>query len=637
MAPFLPRSLRFQDFDLRQIRAVSQAKALYRFIAGYRTIYLAALTSLAVAGYARSQFATVIRRFTDDVLLARNFEDFYWYGLAFLGLAAVAGSCTFWGGRQAARTAEGAVRRLRVFLYDHLQHLPFACHDRMQTGELIQRSSSDVEEVRRLLAEHFTGVGRILTISSMSFIAMFGLTPRLALISAIVIPISIFVSTRFWKYLSQIFFDFQDQEARLSSLLQENLYGARVVRAFAREMHEIRRFDVANETLLRRGKRMVRFHNIYWPSMDILLSAQMLISLLLGSSMAIQGEISIGTYLAFVSLLSLMLGPIRHLGRIFAMSSQSLVSLGRIRDIIEERREDLEEGDYIPAGPLQGAIRYENVSFSYDDPNFETEEMRNPPVVLHDISFSAGPGQVVAILGSTGSGKTSVMNLLPRFYDATSGQIFLDGVDLTRYPRAILRRHIGIVLQEPFLFSRSIRENIRYGSDREVSEEEIQNAARAANIHDSIMSFPKGYDTIVGEQGVTLSGGQRQRMAIARTILKDPQILILDDATSAVDAATERHIRDALQNLMQRRTTFIIAHRISSIATADKILVMDGGRIVQAGTHNELAAVEGLYKQVFHLQTSIEAELMEELASAGGETPTEPNGSNPIQQVQQAY
>ena len=627
MATSLPRSLRLQDFDLRQLRGVSQVKALYRFIAGYRAIYLAALVSLAVAGYARSQFATVIRRFTDDVLMAQRFEGLYWYGLAFLGLAAVAGTCTFWGGRQGARTAEGAVRRLRVFLYDHLQYLPFACHDRMQSGELIQRSSSDVEEVRRLLAEHLTGVGRILTISSMSFIAMFDLQPRLALVSSIVIPISILVSARFWRYLSQIFFDVQDQEARLSSMLQQNLYGARVVRAFARERHEIGRFDVANETLLRRGRRMVRFHNIYWPCMDLLLATQMLGSLTLGSWMAVQGEITVGTYLAFLSLLSLMIGPIRHLGRIFALSSQSLVSLNRIRDIIEERREDLFAGDFTPEGPLQGDIRYEHVSFAYDDPNIETQEMRNPPVVLHDISFTAEPGQVVAILGATGSGKTSVMNLLPRFYDATGGHIFLDGVDLTRYPRAILRRHIGIVLQEPFLFSRTIRENIRYGAEREVSEEEIQNAARAANIHDNVMTFPRGYDTVVGEQGVTLSGGQRQRLAIARTILKDPQILILDDATSAVDAETERHIRDALQLLMRGRTTFIIAHRISSISTANKILVMDGGRIVQAGTHSELAAQAGLYQQVFQLQTGIEAELTAELATAVGASPPDPNGS----------
>ncbi len=627
-----PRSLRLQDFDLRRIRGVSQAKALYRFIAGYRVIYLAALAALAISGFARSQFATVIRRFTDDVLLAQNFKDLHWYGLAFLGLAGVAGTCTFWGSRQAARTAEGAVRRLRVFLYDHLQHLPFARHDHMQSGDLIQRSSSDVEEVRRLLAEHFTGVGRIFTISSMAFLAMFDLHARLALVSAVVIPISVFVSTRFWRHLAQIFFDFQDQEARLSSLLQENLYGARVVRAFARERHEIGRFEAANATLRHRGRRMVRFHNIYWPSMDLLLATQMVGSLMLGSWMAVQGEISVGTYLAFVSLLSLMIGPIRHLGRIFALSTQSLVSLDRIRTIIEERREPLHAGDHVPESPLQGDIRYENVSFAYDVPASDTAEGRRPPAVLHDISFTAAPGQIVAILGSTGSGKTSVMNLLLRFYDASAGHIYLDGVDLTRYPRAALRRHIGIVQQDPFLFGRTIRENIRYGAAQEVSEEEIQNAARAANIHDSVMSFPKGYDTIVGEQGVTLSGGQRQRLAIARTILKDPKILILDDATSAVDAETERFIRDALQQLMQGRTTFIIAHRISSIATADKILVMDGGRIVQAGAHAELAAQAGLYRQVFQLQTSIEAELTEELAAAG--KPPPPNGLAPGLQVQ---
>ncbi len=620
MATSLPRSLRLQDYDLRQLRGIAQARALYRFIAGYRALYLAALVALAMAGFARSQFATIIRRFTDDVLLAQNFTNLSWYGAAFLGLAAVAGLCTFWGGRQAARTAEGAVRRLRVFLYDHLQHLPFACHDRMQSGELIQRASSDVEEVRRLLAEHFTGVGRIMAISSMSFVAMFSLHPRLALVSAIVIPISIFMSTRFWRHLSQIFFEFQDQEAHLSSMLQQNLYGARVVRAFARELHEISRFEVANETLLRRGKRMVRFHNIYWPSMDLLLAAQMVGSLMLGSWMAIQGEISVGTYLAFVSLLSLLIGPIRHLGRIFALSSQSLVSLRRVRDIIEERREPLHEGDHRPAGPLQGVIRYENVSFAYDEPNFDASTTRAPPAVLHDISFTVQPGQVVAILGATGSGKTSVINLLLRFYDAAAGHIYLDGVELTRYPRAILRRQIGIVQQEPFLFGRSIRENIRYGAAQEVSEDEIRNAARAANIHDTVMAFPAGYDTVVGEQGITLSGGQRQRLAIARTLLKDPAILILDDATSAVDAETERTIRAALQQLMQGRTTFIIAHRISSIATADQILVMDGGRIVQSGTHEDLAAQAGLYRQVFQLQTSIEAELSAELARATTDT-----------------
>lgn len=612
----LPRSLRAQDFNLRLMRDVSTARALYRFIAGYRGLYAAALVALAVAALARAAFAYVIRFFTDEALLAGRYDRILWASLAFLGLAAVAGGLTFWGGRQAARTAEGAVRRLRVFLYDHLQHLPFAYHDRMPTGELIQRSSSDVEEVRRLWAEHFTGVARIATLSTMSFVAMLRLHPRLALVSAIVIPVAVIVSTLFWTRLARIYNAFQDQEARLSSLLQQNLYGARVVRAFAREAYEVSRFEVANARLYRRGRTVVRFHNIYWPSMDLLLSLQIVGSTLLGARMAIEGQISPGTYLAFTGLLGVMIGPIRHLGRVFALSAQSLVSFQRIAQIIAERREALDDGDCAPATALQGRVRYENVSFAYAAPADAAAATRPPPAVLRNVTFEAEAGSVIAILGSTGSGKTSLVNLLPRFYDYTEGRILLDGAELTRYSRRLLRRHIGIVQQEPFLFSRSVRDNITYGTARACTEAEVTAAARAANIHDAILSFAQGYDTRVGEQGVTLSGGQRQRLAIARTLLKDPRILILDDATSAVDADTEHAIREALQRLMRGRTTFIIAHRIASVAQADRILVMDAGRIVQAGTHAELAAQAGLYRDVFRLQTNIERDLAADIQAA---------------------
>ena len=612
----LPRSLRAQDFNLRLMRDVSTARALYRFIAGYRGLYAAALAALAVAALARAAFAYVIRFFTDEALLAGRYDRILWASLAFLGLAAVSGGLTFWGGRQAARTAEGAVRRLRVFLYDHLQHLPFAYHDRMQTGELIQRASSDVEEVRRLWAEHFTGVARIATLSVMSFLAMLRLHPRLALVSALVIPLAVLVSTLFWTRLARIYNAFQDQEARLSSMLQQNLYGARVVRAFAREAYEVSRFEVANALLYRRGRAMVRFHNIYWPSMDLLLSLQIVGSTLLGAWMAIDGQISPGTYLAFTGLLGVMIGPIRHLGRVFALSAQSLVSFERITQIIAERREALDDGDYAPPAAPQGRVRYENVSFAYAEPAGAASAARPPPGVLRNVTFAADAGSVIAILGSTGSGKTSLVNLLPRFYDYTEGRILLDGVELTRYPRRLLRRHIGIVQQEPFLFSRSVRDNITYGTDRVCTEAEVTAAAQAANIHDAILSFAQGYDTRVGEQGVTLSGGQRQRLAIARTLLKDPRILILDDATSAVDADTEQAIREALRRLMRGRTTFIIAHRIASVAHADQILVMDAGRILQAGTHAKLAAQAGLYRDVFRLQTNIEQELAADLRSA---------------------
>ncbi len=613
MSTDFPRSLRAQNYDLRALRGVSRKQALWRFLTGYRWIMLLAALALGIAALARASFSYVIRYFTDEVLLAQQFDRVLWIGLLFLGLAALSGALTFAGGRMAAASAEGVVRRLRVFLYDQLQHLPFAYHNRMQTGELIQRSSSDVEEVRRLLAEHLMGMGRIATLSSMSFVAMYRLQPSLALASLVVIPISILISTRFWNHLARVYNAFQDQEAHLSSLLQENLYGVRVVRAFAREPYEIRRFDVANTQLYQRGKRLVRFYNIYWPTMDIVLSLQMVISIFLGARLAVMGQITPGTFLAFTGLLGLMIGPIRHLGRIFALTTQALVSFARIMEIIEPSREPLDEGDHFPAHDLSGAVRYEDVSFTYEEEEESQPDRPAQPVVLHRISFDAQPGQVIAILGATGSGKTTLMNLLPRFHDYTEGHIYLDGVELKRYPRRYLRRQIGIVQQEPFLFSRSIRANITYGTERSCTEEEIQAVARAANIHDNILELPDGYDTIVGEQGVTLSGGQRQRIAIARTLLKDPALLILDDATSAVDADTEKSIREALQHLMKGRTTFVIAHRISSIAMADHILVMDQGRIIQAGTHDELLANPGIYAEVFHLQTTIEQELTADL------------------------
>ncbi|MPM34114.1 putative ABC transporter ATP-binding protein [bioreactor metagenome] len=272
--------------------------------------------------------------------------------------------------------------------------------------------------------------------------------------------------------------------------------------------------------------------------------------------------------------------------------------------IIREERDPLTQGDHLPEKAPAGKISFQNVSFEYES---------NEPI-LQDISFDIQPGQVVALLGSTGSGKTTLVNLLPRFYEYTSGKIYLDDVELNHYPRTYLRRHIGIVEQEPFLFSRTIRENISYGVGHEVTNEEIEAAARSAAIHEVILSFPEGYNTIVGEKGVTLSGGQKQRVTIARTILKNPRILIMDDSTSAVDTETEAEIRTALQSLMQQRTTFIIAHRIQSITNADLILVLDKGKIIQRGKHNDLVQQEGMYRQIFNIQTRIEDELEKEVS-----------------------
>ena len=331
-------------------------------------------------------------------------------------------------------------------------------------------------------------------------------------------------------------------------------------------------------------------HSTFWPLSDILCGFQMLGGFILAGIMAIQGEITIGTYPAYVGLVIWLIWPMRNLGRIIVNSSTGLVSYGRLTEIIKQDREPLLDGKVNPKEPVSGEIAFENVSFQYEDGSVE---------VIQDISFEVKPGQVVALLGSTGSGKTTLVNLLPRFYDYTNGRVMLDGVELVDYSRKYLRNQIGIVEQEPFLFSRSILDNITYGVGRRVPQEEVEKAARAASVHDVILSFPDGYKTLVGEKGVTLSGGQKQRVAIARTLLKNPRILILDDSTSSVDTETEAEIRQSLITLMENRTTFIIAHRIQSVMDADLILVLDNGKIVQKGQHQTLLQEEGIYRQIY--------------------------------------
>ena len=332
----------------------------------------------------------------------------------------------------------------------------------------------------------------------------------------------------------------------------------------------------------------------------------MLTGYLVGALMAINGEISVGTYLAYAGLIIWIIFPDAQPGTPDRAAVHRAGFVWPRDGNYQARPRTLDLGDYTPSGGVQGALVFKDIGFEY--------EPGSP--VLENINFSAQPGQVIALLGSTGSGKTSLVNLLPRFYEYTHGSILLDDVELKRYPRRFLRQQIGIVEQEPFLFSRSIRENIAYGVGREVTQDEIESAARAAAIHDVILTFPEGYDTMVGEKGVTLSGGQKQRVAIARTLLKNPRILIFDDSTSSVDTETEAEIREALVSLMKNRTTFIIAHRIQSIMIADQILVMDKGHIVQSGRHDDLVNREGIYRKIYEIQTRIEVELKKELASA---------------------
>jgi len=596
----------YYDIDLSQTITKNRLAGLWRLMKGYRWLYIGATLALAVATISRTGIYLVLRRFIDDVVMPRNFgSELIIIILMFIGLALFQGGFTFVSGSLAAKTAEGVTRRLRNYLFDHLQRLPYAYHADAQTGDLIARSTSDVDAINRFFSDQAIGIGRILLMFIINFVALLQLNTRLAWISVIAIPAIIAVSIFFFSRVSKAYEAYQEQEATLSNRLQENLTGVRVVKAFARQGYESYKFDQENWRKFRLGKSLLSIHSLFWPISDIICGAQMLTSYYVGAIMALNGEITVGTYMAFVSLVIWIIWPMRNLGRLIVQTSTGMVSYKRVAELLKEEREPLLEGEYQPEGDVAGEIIFQDVCFEY--------EADHP--VLKNVSFTCNPGDVIALLGSTGSGKTTLVNLLPRFYDPTSGLITLDGVDLTHYPRKYLRSQIGIVEQEPFLFSRSIRENITYGVHREVSEAEITQAAKFAAVHEVIMEFPNGYDTLVGERGVTLSGGQKQRVAIARALLKNPRILILDDSTSSVDSETEMHIRAALEHLMQTRTTFIIAHRIQSVMDADLILVFDQGEIVQQGTHEDLMKVSGMYRDIFNIQTRIELELEKEISS----------------------
>ncbi len=607
----MSESQQSQYFDFRNALHENRLIGLWRMMKDYRLPYLGATLALAISALAKTSVYLLLKFFADEVLgkgvrLGESAAStFLWIGAGFIALAFIEGGGAFLSGRLAAYTAEGITRRLRDFLFDHIQRLSFSYHSATPTGDLIERVTSDVDALRRFFSEQAIGMGRILLLFFINWFAILSLNAKLGWLSVVVIPPTLVISLWFFKKVTKAYEEYQAQEAVLSTTLQENLTGVRVVKAFARQDYEKKKFDKDNWNKYIKGKFLLFIHSLFWPLSDIVLTAQMLFGYVYGAYMAINGEITLGDYVAYVGLLVWLIFPIRNLGRLIVQTSTGMVSYGRLMEITRQAREDLTSGKIKPSGPVRGEIEFRNVSFIYADGTHEA---------IKDVSFHVKPGQSIALLGSTGSGKTSLVNLLPRFHDYTSGQILLDGVDLKDYPRKYLREQIGIVQQEPFLFSRSIRDNILYGVGRSVTDEEIYAAAKAAAIHDVILTFPDGYHTLVGEKGVTLSGGQKQRVTIARTILKNPKILILDDSTSSVDVETEASIRKALDDLTKNRTTFVIAHRIQSVMKADLILALDKGRVIQKGNHEELfAQIGGMYRKIYDIQTRIDEELEEEI------------------------
>ena len=524
-------------------------------------------------------------------------ENLWALGIALIALHLLNGLFSYFKGRLNAVASEGVARDLREQLYGHLQRLPFAWHVKAETGDLIQRCTSDVDTVRRFLAAQLMEIFNALLMVAVALVILLRRSVSLTLISLVLVPFLFAFAAWFFRMVQKNFREADESEGRMSAVLQENLSGVRVVRAFGQQEREVEKFDAVSEDYRRKSRRLIDLLSIYWGGGDMLSMLQQAITLLVCTLLAIRGEITVGSLVLFTSYVSQLLWPIRQLGRTLSETGKSVVAMERIRTILDAPEEPPEPDALKP--DLSGDIVFDHVSFAYPDDGVP---------VLKDVSFTIPAGKTVAVLGATGSGKSTLMLLLQRLYEPTGGMISIGGVPLDRIDRAWLRSRVGLVLQEPFLYSRTIRENVGI-VQKHPSEESIERAVNIASAAGFIKRAEKGYETVVGERGVTLSGGQKQRIAIARTLLKENQILVFDDSLSAVDTETDARIREALREEQQRITTLIISHRITTLSQADRILVLEDGRVTDQGTHAELCARPGLYQRIFNIQAGLEEEL----------------------------
>ncbi|GLC31692.1 ABC transporter ATP-binding protein [Clostridium omnivorum] len=588
-------------------------KKLFKLIKGNRLLYLAAMMAIAISTFLSTLEPMVTKVTIDSIIgnkpldvpapIARfvvflGGKDVLWRNLWICALCLVAITSTrgiflFLRGKLSSQAAENIARNMREKLYDHIQNLPYGYHVKAESGDLIQRCTSDVDTVRKFFANQMVDIGRAIFIVTFSLIMMLSLNKKMTLIAMIIVPFIFIFSYVFFNKIKSTFEKSDAQEGVLTSILQENLSGVRVVKAFGRQTFEIEKYEKENAKYRDLTFKLIKLLSTYWSLSDFLCMTQIGLVLMSGIYFAVKGEITLGTLVVFNTYEGMLLWPIRQLGRILSDMGKMTVSLGRITNILEIPEEQ-EHGKALKP-EIQGEVTFENVTFEYDK---DSE-------VLNDISFTVKKGETVAIVGPTGSGKSSLMHLLLRLYDYNKGSIKIDGIELSDIERKWIRNNVGIVLQEPFLYSRTIKENIKIAK-LDSEDIEIENAATAAAVHNVITSFEKGYDTIVGEKGVTLSGGQRQRVAIARTLIKKMPILIFDDSLSAVDAETDRLIREELKKKSADNTTFIISHRISTVMDADKIIVLNHGKVESIGTHDELVNKDGIYKRIWEIQNSLD-------------------------------
>ena len=520
-------------------------------------------------------------------------------GLALVGLNILSGVFSFSKGRSQAVAGENVSLYLREKLYGHIQRLPFSYHVKAETGDLVQRCTSDVETVRRFLAGQLMQVVNAVMMIGFALFYLLRENVKITLISMILVPVLFLFAWLFFKWVIKSFRLADESEGKMSAVLQENLTGVRVVRAFGRQEYEVEKFEAANSDLKKKNFKICNLLAVYWATSDALSMIQSMLTLLTCVFFAIRGEITVGTLTIFTSYIWKLLWPIRQLGRILSDAGKSSVAMERIDEILRQPEEPAEPDAIKPS--LKGDIVFDHVTFAYADGRD----------VLKDMSFTIPHGKTVAILGATGSGKSSVVHLIQRLFEPKKGEIRIGGTPINKIDRYYLRSRVGLVLQEPFLYSRTLKENVAIAVPN-ATDEAIDQAVQDAAAKAFILESDKGFETLVGERGVTLSGGQKQRVAIARTLMKDNDILIFDDSLSAVDTETDAQIRTALKRRSKDTTTIIISHRIVTLSQADLILVMEDGRVTEQGTHDQLIHSGGLYSKIFNIQTALEEEFKEE-------------------------
>ena len=570
---------------------------ILRYFKGAKKYFLAAVIASLITTVFNALTPQIFRFTIDSVLEGNDYpylaEHLWIMALILVGVALFSGAAMYVSRYHTAKAGENFAKNMRDALFAHVQKLPMKWHDKHQTGDIIQRCTSDVEVIRNFVVTQLLEVFRTVFLVVVSFSIMVSMNVKLSLVVLLFVPLVVAYSGIFYRLIARRFTDADEAEGALSTVVQENATGVRVVRAFGREKFEMERFREKNDIFANLWIRLGTLSGLYWGVGDLITGLQVVTIIVLGAVEAVQGTITVGEFIAFASYNTTLVWPIRGLGRILSDMSKAGVSFERVDYIIRASEEAYQEENREENRSFD--IRFSHVNFAYEDGH----------PVLSNLDFSIPQGSTLGILGGTGSGKSTLVQLLNRLYELQEGQgeITLGGKSIREIPLEWLRNNIGIVLQEPFLYSRTIKENIA-ASVPDATMEEIRQAAKIACVDDTIMSFPDGYDTLVGERGVTLSGGQRQRVAIARMLLQKAPIMIFDDSLSAVDSQTDAKIRKALSESCKNATVILISHRITTLMGADQILVLNQGKIQEQGTHEELISRDGIYRQVYEIQMS---------------------------------